>query len=322
MIVGKPFVSIIVPVYKVEAYLEECIKSILNQSYENFELILVDDGSPDQCGTICDRWASTDHRVKVIHKANGGLSDARNVGIDAAKGELITFIDSDDFISKNYLEALVIKQQECQADIVQGEMTQDCKELGTVNSLGQEILTPEEAFRQLLQYRRVKVYACCKLYKKSLFTDSNIYYPVGRLNEDCATTYKLILHSKKIALLEDVIYFYRKTPNSILNSEFSSKRMALWNVPDEIRAYLGDKNAQYVDDLGYYKFRVGVNLINESANSKSPEIIKMRNKILADLKHLSVKKKYLNTKYRLIYDLLHISTHLYVLVAQKLRERS
>lgn len=106
-----PHVSVIVPIYNVEAYIHQCIKSILSQSYHDFELILVDDGSPDHCGEICDHYARMDNRIRVIHKKNGGLSDARNEGIDIAHGDFLTFIDSDDCISNDYLELLVKTQQ-------------------------------------------------------------------------------------------------------------------------------------------------------------------------------------------------------------------
>ena len=114
---SKPLLSIIVPVYNVEKYIERCIKSILNQSFTNFELILVDDGSPDNCGKICDEYKKKDSRIKVIHKKNGGLSDARNAGIERAKGEYIAFVDSDDFINKYMYEILYKNAKKWDADI-------------------------------------------------------------------------------------------------------------------------------------------------------------------------------------------------------------
>ena len=113
---NSPLVSVIVPVYKVERYLPRCVESILGKTYTNFELILVDDGTPDRSGVICDRYAEKDSRIKVIHKENGGVSSARNAGIDAAQGEWITFVDSDDWVAENYIEAMIIPVVEKNVD--------------------------------------------------------------------------------------------------------------------------------------------------------------------------------------------------------------
>ena len=117
----KPLITIIIPVYKVEDYLDKCVESVVNQTYKNLEIILVDDGSPDNCPKMCDDWAKKDKRIKVIHKENGGLSDARNKGIDIAKGEFITFIDSDDYVENNYVEFLYNLVRENHAEISMGK---------------------------------------------------------------------------------------------------------------------------------------------------------------------------------------------------------
>ena len=113
-------ISVIIPIYNVERYLDKCIRSVVDQTYKNLEIILVDDESPDQCGTICDKWAEKDKRIRVIHKTNGGLSDARNAGTDATEGDWIFYLDSDDYLEKNALETVVNIQKEYQSDIVVG----------------------------------------------------------------------------------------------------------------------------------------------------------------------------------------------------------
>lgn len=317
-----PHISIVVPVYNVETYLKECIESIRRQTYQNFEVILVDDGSSDQSGRICDEYAKIDKRVRVIHKANGGLSDARNVGIKIARGEFLTFIDSDDYISDNYLGVLMNAQQRYDADIVQGEMTKKCKKLGKTNpKFTVEVMEPKEAFRKLLCYKRPQVYACCKLYRKTLLLNNSIFYPVGRLNEDCATTYKMILQSNRSVFIPEIIYFYRTTENSILNSVFSIRRMELWRVPIEIQEYLGKNKRDFEKELEYYKFRVGINLINESIFSQDANVEKERNKIIEHLRKMKLNGNSLGWKYKVIQEMICLNPNLYCIVVKHLRRR-
>ncbi len=191
----QPLISIIVPVYKVEKYLKRCVDSILTQTYQNMEIILVDDGSPDNCGAICDRYKKTDNRVVVIHKRNGGLSDARNTAIPLAKGEYISFIDSDDWISSYYVEHLYEAVAKCDADIgiswfenvFEGKALQSKPEKTLSNY---ECLTAEECLKKLLYQNGVEVCAWGKLYKTALIKD--LRYPVGKLYEDIADKYKTV----------------------------------------------------------------------------------------------------------------------------------
>ena len=257
---NDPLVSIVVPVYKVEKYIRECIDSILKQTYQNYELILVDDGSPDRCGEICEDYKKKNEKIQVIHKQNGGLSDARNAGTKIAKGEYITYIDSDDYVSENYLEKLVSAAVKYDADFVPGNYTREAFNSTVGNE--EHVFASDQAFRKLLTWDTVMVYAWAKLYRLSMF--QNIEYPVGRLSEDCCTTYKLILNSNKVVCIDDEIYYYRITPNSILTSKFNVKRFELWKVPEEIKAYLGNQAKSYKDELEYYKMRIGINLLNDS----------------------------------------------------------
>ena len=292
---NNPLVSIVVPVYKVEKYLGECVDSILKQTYTNFELILVDDGSPDRCGELCEDYKKRNEKIQVIHKQNGGLSDARNAGTRIAKGDYITYIDSDDYISEDYLEKLVSAAVKYDADFVQGSYTRETFQSNT----GEHIFDPEQAFRKLLTWDTVTVYAWAKLYRRSLF--DGIEYPVGRLNEDCCTTYKLILRSNKVVCIDDEIYYYRITPNSILTSKFNVKRFELWGVPEEIHAYLGDQAQSYKDELEYYTMRIGINLLNDSSTADNdPHILSYQKNITAWLRQYNRHNPYMNKRYRMM----------------------
>ncbi len=223
---SKPQISVIVPVYKVEPYLEFCVDSVLSQTFRDFELILVDDGSPDRCPAICDSYAEKDARVQVIHKKNGGLSSARNAGIEKAIGEYLCFIDSDDYVSPVYLEHLYQAATETEADMVVCHMlpVTDSKIPESSQYGKPEEMTQQDGFACLFSGRNTEmVVAPNKLYKKRLF--AHIRYPIGKLHEDEATIHFLIDQCDKIAWLEESLYFYRKTEGSITNSRYSLKRL-------------------------------------------------------------------------------------------------
>ncbi len=248
---SKPQISIIVPVYKVEPYLEFCVDSVLSQTFRDFELILVDDGSPDRCPAICDSYAEKDARVQVIHKKNGGLSSARNAGIEKAAGEYLCFIDSDDYISPVYVEHLHQAAMETEADMV------ICRVLPVTDSkipessqYGQpEEMTKEDAFDCLFSFRNVEmVVAWNKLYVRRLFED--IRYPIGKLHEDEATIHFFIGQCDKIAWLEEPLYFYRKTEGSITNSRYSLRRLDELSAKESRLAFFKEKGyTEFYDKL-------------------------------------------------------------------------
>lgn len=237
-----PKISVIVPVYNVEKYLNKCVDSILNQTFEDFELILVDDGSPDNCGNICDEYAQKDNRVKVIHKKNGGLSDARNAGIDCAIGEWLSFIDSDDWVENNFLEILYSNAVKYQAEIVIVNLhkvfDEKCEHAIPVNEI---CCNGIESLNYL--YGTQSVYmnvAWNKLYKKSLF--DNVRYPVGKFHEDGFTTYKLLNMCKKVYMSNCDLYCYYQRNNSIMNNKFSENRVDEYFVYCERRKFFSEHN--------------------------------------------------------------------------------
>lgn len=224
-------VSVIVPIYNVEKYLKQCIESILNQTFYDFELILVEDGSPDSCCKICDNYHLLDSRIVVIHKENGGLSDARNAGLEIAKGEYIVFVDSDDWIEPQYLEILYNKISEYNADIVIcGYYITD--ENGNIEknivTKKEYILDSNQALNELVKDKKIENYAWNKIYKYSLF--KNIRYPVGKIFEDIYTTYKLFLLASKIGVINFSLYNYRHRLGSIMSGLSISRQNAIFDA--------------------------------------------------------------------------------------------
>ena len=223
----KPLISIIVPVYNVEAYLAKCVDSILAQTYTNLEIILVNDGSSDGCGRICDEYAKQDKRIKVIHKQNGGLSDARNVAIDVATGEFITFIDSDDYVTDDYIMTLysLIEKYECKVSIALYNTFVEGSKPKAVNRVYREdCQTNIKAIEEMFYQEKYDTASWAKLYHSSLFA-TGIRYPKGIVYEDLATTYLLIFQSDKVAFCNRRIYNYLLRRDSIEGSSFSSKKM-------------------------------------------------------------------------------------------------
>lgn len=219
-------VSVIVPIYKVEAYLKNCVDSIIRQTYSVLEIILVDDGSPDKCGQICDDYAAQDKRVRVIHKKNGGLSDARNVGIDVAKGKYITFIDSDDYVAEDYVEVLLKSMLSEKADISICRLKATSKlneDLKWKKNDSVAVYSSIEALEKMLYARELSTSACGRLFRIELF--EKVRFPLGKYSEDLFTIYKTMLNANKIVSIGREAYFYYTRPGSITNEQFSLRHL-------------------------------------------------------------------------------------------------
>lgn len=231
---NNPLVTVIVPVYKVEPYLRRCLDSIVNQTYKNLEIILIDDGSPDNCGVICDEYAEIDKRIKVIHKKNGGLSSARNVGLDVFKGEYVSFVDSDDVVSLDMIEYLydLISDNNAEISVCLHEIVRDNHRWISFKNVNNQTVTPKECIKKLLYNDGVDTSAWAKLYKASLF--NNVRYPQGKLFEDIATTYKLFFNANRIALGNEAKYSYILRNSSIVGSSFNEKKLDLLEMTDEM----------------------------------------------------------------------------------------
>ena len=217
MTIMSPLITVIVPCYRVERYLPRCVDSILRQTYKNLEVILVDDGSPDRSGVICDAYATKDSRIVVIHKTNGGLSDARNVGIDQANGEWITFIDSDDYVSDDYVAVLfhLAAEYGCECSVCPFSPFKEGEEPVVENATKhQECMLPQKAVEQMFYQEKFDNNAHSKLFHRSLF-ESGIRFPKGMIFEDLAITYKLLLMSKGVAYTDVRLYNYLLRDDSI-----------------------------------------------------------------------------------------------------------
>lgn len=267
-----PCISVIVPVYKVEQYLHRCINSILSQTYTNFELILVDDGSPDNCGTICDSYAKIDARIHVIHQENGGLSAARNSGIEWALAnsgsEYLTFIDSDDWVHPQYLETLLHTSLVYQVPVsICGFQRPERYEESEMHLFSipasAEVMSAEEL---LVNHEWNFNYACGKLYPKRCF--QTIRYPEGKNFEDTFTTYKILFAEQKVALINRGLYFYFKNNESITRAPWTPKELViLEGMRGQMEFYrrngyhraLEKEEALYVNHYAYQLCRIREN---------------------------------------------------------------
>ena len=227
-------ISIVVPIYNVEKYLEKCVESILRQTYKNIEIILVDDGSPDLCGEICENYKKIDKRITVIHKKNGGLSDARNYGIKHSNGKYITFIDSDDYVERDYIEYLynLIKKNDCDMSICSFKTHFNNKFIDFGEKYENCVFDAKTCLENMLCEKGFNVSAWAKMYKTDLFY--NVEFPYGKLCEDNGTTYKLILKCNKIAYGNGSKYIYEMRDNSIMNTSFSKRKLDLVELTDKM----------------------------------------------------------------------------------------
>ena len=241
-------ISIIVPVYKVEKYLDKCIESIVNQTYKNLEIILVDDGSPDTCPQMCDDWSKKDDRIKVIHKENGGLSDARNAGLKVAMGKYIGFVDSDDCIDKdmyqNLLKAIIEDDSDIAACDVEMLFDDNRKNVIMTPNI-RLVLNKNEAEESIITETMLKHPVWYKLYKRSVI--NNIVFEVGKLHEDVFWSYQVIGNANKVSIIDYIGYFYYQRSDSIMGENYSLKRLDAVEAKVQRQEYLLSQFPQLVD---------------------------------------------------------------------------
>lgn len=235
----EPLISVIVPVYKVEKYLKRCVKSIIDQTYGNLEIILVDDGSPDHCPAMCDDWTEKDSRIKVIHKNNGGLSDARNAGMKVANGELIGFVDSDDWIAPDMYQSLYEAMKADNSDIAACGVEMVWED-GTLSRMltktGSCVLNREEAMGALIEESWLKQPVWYKLYKADIIR--NILFPVGKYHEDAFWSYQAIGAAARVSVTDHVGYYYWQRNESIMGEKYSIKRLDAIEALEQRQDYL------------------------------------------------------------------------------------
>lgn len=284
----EKLVSIIVPVFNVEDYLTECIESAIKQTYHNLEIIIVDDGSTDTSGKICDMYAHKDDRVKAFHKQNGGLSDARNTGIEEATGEYIYFLDSDDILPTCAIEKTLNACVKENADIaiaglerfVDDKLPQSNEK---VEGQSGKILDKTETIRRMLLHDGFGHEACGKLYKKDIWKYER--FPKGRLYEDYATIYKIICGCNKVVVLTENLYWYRTRLGSIMKSKLTSKNMQLLDIAQEVTNYLKcevpevENEARYLQMVTYLKLMKGI--LDNGFSTFPKEQNRIRNYVLS-----------------------------------------
>lgn len=231
-------ISVIIPVYNVEKYIEKCINSVIYQSYSNLEIIIVDDGSIDHSGIMCDEYSKLDERIKVIHKPNGGLSSARNVGINESCGEYLSFIDSDDWIEIDMLQKLIDACITNASDIamcgrfrvVEDEVTDDNTQSSVV------VWNKNEAIERLLTWTNIDHSVCDKIFRKELF--NNLRFPENRYYEDMFVTCKLLYRANNVVHIGESKYYYLNRIDSITHEEFSPKRFDYYYACLEISNFI------------------------------------------------------------------------------------
>jgi len=290
-------VSVIVPVYNVEKYIEKCVDSLIEQSYKNIEIILVDDGSNDSSPKICDAYQLKYNNIRVLHKKNGGLSDARNKGIEMSKGHYLIFVDSDDWIPKNSIEFLynMISNNKC--DIACGNILEVYTReiIEEIHDDSFYILGKSDSMKKLLYMKGITNSASGKIYKRELFND--IKFPIGKLYEDLGTTYKLFSNSDKIAFSNSIVYYYYKNnSNSIVNSKYSKRELDRLFFAKEELEYV-KKNYSELENAAIYRyFYEALNIIGKIPISEKEiknvyKIIKEYRKIVIKDSNLSFKQK-------------------------------
>lgn len=230
----NPLISVILPVYNIENYLPVCMDSLFRQTYKNLEFILVDDGSENVCAELCDSYKVVDPRVKVFHKLNGGLSDARNYGFHKAAGQYITFIDPDDYVDQDFIEYLysLTKTYGTKMAICQHKVIKKDRILFDYGEQGNEVLDDKMCLKRMLYHDVIDTSAWAKLYHRSLC--EVIEYPKGKIFEDIGTTYKYFLRSRQIAVGYASKYYYVQHDSSIVNQSFRKNKLDLLEMTDKM----------------------------------------------------------------------------------------
>lgn len=291
-------ITVIVPIYNVEKYLNRCVDSIINQTYTNLEIILVDDGSPDNCGKICDEYAKKDNRIKVIHKENGGLSDARNAGIKVADGKYIGFVDSDDWINPKMYEELYSTLLKYDADISCCKMLRCKDNKDTIQKEHETKIVEYNQEQYMKKFFKIGsqecvYYACNKLYKKEIIEKDQ--YPINLTSEDVVGTYKTLLKSQKIVEINQIYYYYYYNPESITLKGFSKKDLDLIKIWDMVIEITNKNNQKYLEMAKFNRYRVDYTLLMRMASKLSFKQINKRYKdeYIEMLKNLKKHKKIL-----------------------------
>ncbi len=308
---AKPLISIIVPVYNVEAYLRECIESILAQTYQNLEIILINDGSTDQSENILNDYAKRFKNIKAIHQKHGGVSSARNTGIKHASGEWISFVDPDDYAKNNFVETLYEIAIKNKADISTCSFTSFSEEKSILKNppiWPAKPLSGHNAINESMKHKR-PAYLPLNLFRASLFRNGSISFPVGQEYEDIAAKIKLLYYAKKVAFTNQKLYMYRIRKDSITGKKFSASRYRdFTDALRDVREFLekSTDQAKFIY-LNYFEFYSMVTLLNYLAREKkTPDTKKYWREIRKKLISVYRKTTFPSTKTKVIYTLIMI----------------
>ena len=320
----SPLVSVIVPVYKVEKYLNRCMQSLLNQTYKNIEIILVDDGSPDSCPEMCDQFAADYQNVHVVHKTNGGLSSARNAGIKAANGEYIAFVDSDDWVALDtyeYMINYILGYEADLADIMIAQVHSEGEEVdhsdNKVNVYDGNKILEHYLYRGLNEQNGAPYSACRKLYKKSLFVDDTAQFVEGIVNEDICFNYRILQKCKRIVVSNQIKYFYFQGNESITTGKCKKRDLDLLTVSDELVQLAKQSSDEQIIELAKMKqarsdfsilARIAVAGVDESIDDSKMLIKTLRSRLRKNLKMLwrspmPLTRKVLSTAFSVNYGI-------------------
>jgi len=315
----QPEISVIVPVYNIETYIKKCLDSILAQTFTDFEVIVVNDGSIDQSGIICDEFAKYDQRLKVIHQSNGGLSAARNKGISESRGNYLAFVDGDDWIEKHMFEKLfhLYSSTECEIAIcgvgreVNGIKKYHLPEKETVIELSNI-----EGLRELFKGKLYRFAACNKLYKRRCF--EGITFPVNKIHEDLATTYKVMARAKKVTFINYIGYVYVNREGSILNKIYNKKRLDSFHSWEEIiifmDIYYPELSNEYLACFTYWTIDHMYYIYNQvDDEQKRYDYMLYIQKYIQKYYMRLIKSKTLNAKYKYLITLIMLNIKLFML---------
>lgn len=257
--------SIIIPVYNVEKYLDYCMVSVINQEYENIEILLVDDGSTDSSGKMCDEWEKKDQRIRVIHKENGGLSDARNCGLLEARGEYVTFLDSDDYISKHFVSDVISEMKKADAQIGIGGMKTVHDYSNQIDSEERTFMTQDysssDAIKEMLYERGINTSACGKIFERQLLDE--IAFPKGKYYEDLATVFLIMEKANCIISVKYDYYYYYQRVGSIVNSELCYCHLDIFEAWNKLYCQLVLRDKTYLKAFCSKKFDGLVGLLQK-----------------------------------------------------------
>lgn len=268
----QPLISVIVPIYNVEIYLDKCVNSIVNQTYKNLEILLIDDGSPDNCPNMCEIWKKKDNRINVIHKENGGLSSARNTGLDNCNGEFVSFIDSDDWVDERFIEKLYIGISTSEADIsvVGGWRVYSDRMVNYTEGLEERIFSQKETIYSYLYFRNNLVGGVAdKLFKRNLFDD--IRFPLGLTSEDRYTWALICDRVSRLYFNPEPLYYYVCREGSISNSKLNESAFDTIKITDMICEHLEETGFSDKSALDFFRMKANLDMLYKMLVINAPE---------------------------------------------------